>query len=89
MNTESLDTSGSLFETINYQTTESLEKFMDSISVEQAMYLIKVSLEYSHSKGLFTMNETEILNKSLRLINKKFNSPDESTIEKSDPVKDN
>lgn len=89
MDTESLDTSGSLFETINYQTLESLEKFMDSISTEQAMYLIKVSLEYSHSKGLFTMNETEILNKSLRIINKKFNSQNESEVQKSDTIEDN
>ena len=89
MDTESLDTSGSLFETINYQTLESLEKFMDSISTKQAMYLIKVSLEYSHSKGLFTMNETEILNKSLRVINKKFNSQNESEVQKSDTIEDN
>ena len=89
MNTETLDTSGTLFESVSYQSTESLEKFMDSISLEHAMHLIKVSLEYSHSKGLFTMNETEILNRSLRLINKKLNSLDESSIPKSDSVENN
>jgi hypothetical protein len=89
MNTETLDTSGTLFESVSYQSTESLEKFMDSISLEHAMHLIKVSLEYSHSKGLFTMNETEILNRSLRLINKNLNSVDESTIPKSDSVENN
>jgi hypothetical protein len=42
------------------------------------MYLIRVAIEFSHSKGMFNMNETELLNKSLRVINKTIFSDDGS-----------
>lgn len=70
-----------LFGSLSYQSAESLEKFMDSISLDQSIYLVKLALEFSHSRGIFNMNEAEILNKSLRIIDKNFLSDDESTTE--------
>jgi hypothetical protein len=81
MTTNNEDTSGMLFDTINYQSDSSLEKFRDSINIEQALYLIRVAIEFSHSKGMFNMNETELLNKSLRIINKTIYSDDGSKSE--------
>jgi hypothetical protein len=70
------DSSGVLFNTINYQSEVSLEKFRESINVEQALYLVRTAIEFSHSKGMFNMNETELLNKSLRIIDKTIFSDD-------------
>ena len=81
MTTNNEDTSGMLFDTINYQSDVNLEKFRDSINVEQSLYLIRVAIEFSHSKGMFNMNETELLNKSLRIINKTIFSDDGSNPE--------
>lgn len=81
MNIDSDNTGNQLFGSISYQSDESLEKFMDSISESQAIYVIKLALEFSHHRGIFTMNETEILNKSIRILSKKFFDNDESKVE--------
>lgn len=76
------NTENQLFGSISYQSTESLEKFMESISPEQSIYLVRMALEFSHARGIFNMNETEILNKSLRILNKTLFEDDESGEEK-------
>lgn len=81
MDIDTDNTDNQLFGTISYQSDESLEKFIDSISEIQAIYLIKLALEFSHHRGIFNMNETEVLNKSIRVLNKKLLENDESRVE--------
>lgn len=81
MNIDMDNAHSQLFGTISYQTEESLERFMDSISKEQAIYLVKIAIEFSHHRGVFNMNEAEVLNKSLRILNKIFFNHDEPKVE--------
>ena len=81
MNINTENTDSKLFGTISYQSDDSLEKFMNSISENQAIYLIKLALQFSHHSGIFNMNETEVLNKSIRVLSKKIFDNDESKVE--------
>lgn len=77
-----------LFDSILFKTTDSLEKFLDSINFEQSVYVITKAIEFSHSRGIYNMDEVELLNKSLRIINKEaFNY--ESTNEIRTNIEDN
>jgi len=60
---------GTLFNTINYYSTEDLVKFLESMSTQQAMYVLNQAITSSYEKGIYTMQEVEVLSKSLRLIN--------------------
>jgi hypothetical protein len=59
---------GTLFGTINYDSEENLNKFIDELNSSQAVYCLHQAINYAHSQSIFTMKETEILSKSLRMI---------------------
>jgi hypothetical protein len=59
---------GSLFNTIHYSSNEQLNLFIDGMNEEQAMYCLKEALIACHVRGAFTMEETEAVSKSLRLL---------------------
>ena len=61
---------GSLFDSINYTSNEQINSLIDNMTDEQAMYCIKQALISCHSRGAFTLLESEVISKSLR----KFNS---------------
>jgi hypothetical protein len=60
---------GSLFDTIHYTSNERLNLFIDSMNEEQATYCLKQALVACHVRGAFTMEETEAVSKSLRILN--------------------
>lgn len=60
-----------LFERINIQSSEDFEKLVDELNPEQATFIIQVALEKAYTSGIFTLSESEILSKALRLNNKK------------------
>ena len=60
---------GSLFDTMHYSSNEQLNLFIDGMNEEQAMYCLKQALIACHVRGSFTMEETEAVSKSLRILN--------------------
>lgn len=68
---------GYLFENIGYRNQEDVEKFIDSLDIVQSIYSITQALEMANSKGLFSIQESEIISKSLRIVNKKLSTPQE------------
>ena len=60
---------GSLFDTIHYTSNEQLNLFIDGMNEEQAMYCLKQALIACHVRGSFTMEESEAVSKSLRILN--------------------
>ena len=60
---------GSLFDTIHYTSNEQLNSLIDCMNEEQAIYCIRQALIACHVRGAFTMEETEAVSKSLRVIN--------------------
>jgi hypothetical protein len=70
---------GFLFESIAYYNPSDIDKFIDSLSFEQSHYIITKSLEMAFNKNIFSLQESEILSKSLRLLNTKYLSNNDST----------
>lgn len=59
---------GNLFESLHYTSQEQLNLFLDGMTEDQAIYCIKESLNYSFIKGLFDLQESEAVSKSLRIL---------------------
>lgn len=60
---------GTLFNSINYYSNDDLIKFLDTLSTQQAMYIINQAINQSYEKGTYSLQESEFLSKSLRMIN--------------------
>lgn len=61
-----------LFGSIVYKSTEDVDKLIENMTTEQSFYMISESINYANKAGLFSLLETEILSKSLRIIHKKL-----------------
>lgn len=61
---------GQLFGTISYTSQSDIDKFVENMTVEQAFYILNLSLKYSQSRGLFSLEESEVISKSLRVFTK-------------------
>ena len=59
-----------LFESIKYQSPEDVEKFIESIDTAQSFYVITKALEMAYAKGAYSLQESEILSKSIRILTK-------------------
>ena len=67
-NTEKNQVIGNLFESLHYTSQEQLNMFLDNMTEDQAIYCIKESLNYCFVKGLFDLQESEAISKSLRVL---------------------
>ncbi len=61
---------GSLFDVINYNSYEDLDKFIVNMSQEQSLYCLMEAVKCSHRRGVFTLEESEAISKSLRILSK-------------------
>ena len=60
-----------LFDRINIQSSEDYEKLVDELNLDQATFIIQIALQKAYSSVIFSLSESEILSKALRLkINK-------------------
>jgi len=59
---------GTLFGSINYDSEDNLSKFIDEINSAQAAYCIQQALNYAHINGVFSLKESEVISKSLRIL---------------------
>lgn len=65
-----MDNSFLLFDHIQINESEHLDSFVDNLNQEQSFFIVKVALEFAHKKGVFSMNETELISKSIRILNR-------------------
>jgi hypothetical protein len=63
-----------LFDRINIQNSEDFEKLIEDLNNEQSTFIIQIALEKAYNSGIFSLSESEILSKALRLNNKKENN---------------
>jgi len=63
---------GLLFDSIGYYTPSDIDSLCDDMNLEQAYYMIIKALEYSHNSRVFSLQESEIVSKSLRIMNNHF-----------------
>lgn len=61
---------GLLFGSIGYNKPEDVDNLIDNLDMSQSFYFITQSLHYVHESRLFTLQETELVSKSLRLLHK-------------------
>ena len=59
---------GILFNTLNYYTVDDLNKFIDNLTVEQSIFCLMWCCEYAQGKGILSLEEAEIISKSIRKI---------------------
>lgn len=63
---------GFLFDSVAYYTSNDINSLCDDMTLEQAYFMIIKSLEFAHVQKIFSMQETEIISKSLRILNGHF-----------------
>jgi hypothetical protein len=66
--TEKNEIIGNIFNTIHYSSQEQLNSLIDGMSNEQAMYCLKQAIICCHNRGVFTLEESEAVSKSLRIL---------------------
>lgn len=59
---------GFLFESIAYNSPENVEDLIDGMTLEQSYYIITQASHQAHSKGVYSLQESEVLSKALRII---------------------
>jgi hypothetical protein len=67
---------GLLFDSVGYNKPEDIDELIDEMTIEQSFYLLTQSLHYVHNTRLFTMQETEVVSKALRVLHRKMSTND-------------
>jgi hypothetical protein len=73
---EEIQPLGFLFDSIGYNKPEDVDRLIDEMSEEQSFYILTQSLHYVHGTRLFTMQETELVSKALRILHKRMSGND-------------
>jgi len=63
--------SGVLFGNIRYGSNEQIESIINNMEYEQAIFFITKAIEFSYGHNIYSLVESEILSKSLRIFNQK------------------
>jgi hypothetical protein len=66
--TGSTEPIGYIFESIAIYDPSSVSIFIDKMEPEQAFYVITQAIHMAYSKNIFSMQETEVLSKALRIL---------------------
>jgi hypothetical protein len=61
---------GILFDSLRFYSLEDLETFIKNMTSEQAIYCLIEATKYSYNQGIYTLEESEILSKIIRLLSK-------------------
>lgn len=59
---------GTLFEIINYYSNDDLNKFIDQMTQEQALYSVIQAARSGHRRGVYGMEEAEVISKAIRIL---------------------
>lgn len=74
---------GQLFDSINYYNIEDLDKFISNLNNEQSLYCLIQSVQYAHSKNLFSLEESEVISKSIRTLSLPIIEPQSDNLEEN------
>ena len=61
---------GNLFGTINLLNEDHLDLILSNIDKDHAIYYLVEAVKSAHSRGAYTIGESEIISKSIRIISK-------------------
>ena len=80
---------GTLFESINYYDLEDLNRFINEMSNDHALYCLIQASNYAFRSGLYSLEEVEVVSKAIRLLttpqekNTKSEPPPETEIKQA------
>ena len=57
-----------LFNTINYKEPHELNKFIDDMNIDQALFCLVHATRYAHNRGLYDIEESEVVSKAIRIL---------------------
>jgi len=61
---------GMLFNAIEIKDENHLELILETMDKNSSLYFLFEAIKYANSKGVFTIGESEIIAKSIRVLNK-------------------
>jgi hypothetical protein len=61
-----------IFGDISYESEEHIESIINNMEYQQAVFFITKAIEFSHRSGIYSLTESELISKSLRVFNKKI-----------------
>ena len=64
---------GYLFESIAIYEPSAVPKFIDKMTPEQAFYVLTQAVQMAYTKSLYSMQESEILSKAIRVLSQPEN----------------
>jgi len=67
-NTQEEKPLGSLFDSINYYSISDLEQFITGLNYEQSLFCLMECCVYAQKRGILTLEEAEVISKSIRKI---------------------
>ena len=59
---------GFLFDAIKYQNNDDLGRFLEKMTPDQGLYCLIQAAKCGFTRGVFSIEETEVLSKAIRLI---------------------
>ncbi len=65
---EKQDNFGNLFGSIDLINEDQLELILSTMTEDHAIYYLIEAIKSAHSKGAFTIGETEVISKSIRTL---------------------
>jgi hypothetical protein len=68
---------GLLFGNVSYYSEEHLNAIINDMEYEQSLFFIVRAVEFSYNSGIYSLTESEIISKSLRIFLQKNNKNDE------------
>jgi hypothetical protein len=80
---------GFLFDSIAFYSEESVENMINNLDKKTVYYVLTQALAYAHTKNVFSLTESEIISKSLRILNKEIYSYDDTTGENTSNIENN
>ena len=57
-----------LFNIINYKEQSDLDRFINEMNPDHALFVLVQAGKYSYSKGLYSLEEGEVLSKAIRVL---------------------
>ena len=68
-----------LLGTFSYTNQEDYEKFLSNLDVNNAIFVLMASANYGQAKGLFNLDESELIAKAIKTIKKSAKQVDETS----------
>ncbi len=63
-----------LFGSIAVYKTSDVDSIIEHMTFEQSLFYVIQAIQYAHNSNLFSLQESELISKSLRILNKGINT---------------